>query len=187
MDFVDWRKSPDKIKIEAEEPKAKTDRYRGRAYMHYIEEQIRQAEERGEFANLPGFGKPLNLENNVYAGDKAMGYNLLKSNGFAPAEVELIKEIRSERERAEAKISRLVRRCKTLHTRRIPPFPSEKRAFNHAVEKAAEEYEATLRGLNRKILTLNLSAPSAMHQTMLQVESLVQNFRQSCPLYETEA
>ena len=79
----------------------------GQSWDNYIEEQIRDAQERGEFDNLPGAGKPLQLEQNVYAGDKAMGYNLLKSNQFAPPEIELLKEVRTERERIEARLTPL--------------------------------------------------------------------------------
>ena len=42
----------------------------------------------------------------------------------------------------------------------------------------------TLRELNRKILTLNLIVPSVMQQPMLEVERLVQQFREACPLFE---
>ena len=181
MDFKDWRKSPDKNAAEEEAPKV--NKFHGKLYYHYVDEQIRQAQERGEFENLQGFGKPLNLDSNPYVGDKALGYNLLKSNGFAPAEIELAKEIRSEFERAEAKIAKLRRQGQALRTRAVRPFPSEKRAYNAAVEKAATEYEQTLRNLNRKILTLNLTAPSPMHQPMFEVEKLVQKFRKSCPLF----
>ncbi len=188
MDFVDRRTSADKTAIEEENtqpqhPK-KPGKYLGKRYTDYIDEQIREAEERGAFSNLEGFGKPLRLEENVYAGDRAMGYNLLKSNGFAPAEVELVKEIRSERTHAEAKLAKVLHRSRTLRTRRVSPFASEKRAFNAAVENAAVEYEKTLRDLNRKILTLNLTAPTLMHQEMLQVEPLVAQFRQACPLFQ---
>jgi DnaJ family protein C protein 28 len=184
MDFIDWRNSPDKQKPDAEAPKPRPNKFYGKAYMDYIDEQIRAAEERGEFANLPGAGKPLQLEQNVYAGDKAAGYNLLKSNRYAPPEIELLKEIRAEREHAEAKIARVIHHSRTLHHRRVPPFASEKRVFNATVEKTASEYERTLRELNRKILTLNLITPSIMHQPMLEVERLVQQFREACPLFE---
>lgn len=186
MEFIDWRKEReiDEITSKKEETRAKPSKYQGRRFADFIDEQIREAEARGAFDNLEGFGKPLRLVENVYAGDRAMGYNLLKSNGYAPAEVELVKEIRSERERAETKLARLLHRSKTLRTRRIPPFVSEKRAFNVAVENAAMEYEQTLREINRKILTLNLTAPSAMHQTALPVEELVQAFRTACPLFK---
>lgn len=184
MDFVDWRKPHDKAKIDTETPKPRSNKFYGKAYMDYIEEQIRDAQERGEFDNLPGAGKPLQLEQNVYAGDKAMGYNLLKSNHFAPPEIELLKEVRTERERAETKIARVVHQSKTLRKRRIPPFVSEKRAFNRTVERTSTEYERTLRELNRKILTLNLLVPSVMQQPMLEVERLVQQFREASPLFE---
>ena len=182
MDFVDWRKSTEKVKIEQEAPKV--GKYHGKEYYHYIDEQIREAEARGEFANLPGIGKPLKLDNNPYVGDKAMGYNLLKSNGFAPPEIELAKEIRTEFERMEAKLARWRHQSRTLRSRHLPPFASEKRVFNAAVKKATAEYEQVLRELNRKILTLNLATPSVMHQPQFAVEQLVAKFREECPLFE---
>src|SRR6266446_1664378 len=124
MDFKDWRKPPDKI---TGEPQASiTGKYRGKRFFDYVEEQIREAQARGEFDNLPGFGKPLDLDSNQFAGDKALAYSMLTQNGFAPPE----------------------------------------------------------RELNRKILTLNLMTPSSMHMPMFEVEKLVQQFRQSCPVFE---
>ncbi len=178
MDFVDWRKAPEKNSTEASE---NVGRKRGKKYQDYIEELIQEAQERGEFANLPGAGKPLELDDNPYAGDKTMAYHILKSNGYAPPEIELANEIRKERERAEAKLKRITEQGKLLRTRRVAPFASEKRTFNSMVEKAASEYDTALRDLNRKILTLNLTAPAAMHQTLLEVEPHVQQFRQANP------
>ncbi len=182
MDFKDWRKQPDTNKKEQEIPQV--NKFQGKRYHDYVEEQIREAQERGEFDNLQGAGKPLHLDDNLYLGDKAMAYGLLKSNNYAPAEIELAKEIRTESERTEARLERLRRQGRTLRTRRIPPSASEKRAYNSSVEKAAAEYEHTLRELNRKILTLNLTTPSAMHQPLFEVEKLVQQFRESCPIFK---
>ncbi len=183
MEFIDWRKGRQKTQDDSAQKKSDINA-RKKAYAHYVEEQIHDAMERGLFDNLPGYGKPLNLDDNPYAGDKAMGYHLLKNNGYAPAEVELIKDIRTERERAEAKIAKIIWRSKTLRARRVPPFPSEKRAFNTSVEKAAAEYEQTLHNINKKILTLNIQTPSVLHQTPLNVEQLVTQFREVCPLFE---
>jgi DnaJ homolog subfamily C member 28 len=182
MDFKDWRKSSEKITIDKDAPPSS--KYHGRRYQDHVDEQIRQAQERGDFDNLQGAGKPLNLDSNPFAGEKSMGYGLLKSNGFAPAEIELAKEIRKELERAEAKLAKLRHQSRTLRSRRVAPFASEKQAFNLAVKKAATEYEHTLREVNRKILTLNLTAPAPMHQPMLEVEKLMQDFRESCPLFD---
>ena len=182
MEFIDWRKGPQKAKSETQ--KQADANARKKARMHYVEEQIHDAMERGLFDNLPGYGKPFKFEDDSYAGDKAMGYHLLKNNGYAPAEVQLIKDIRTEREKAEAKIAKVIWRSKTLRARRVAPFPSEKRAFNASVEKAAKEYEIALRDINKKILTLNIQTPSVLHQNPLNVEKLVAQFREACPLFE---
>lgn len=64
-----------------------------------IEEMIKQAIARGEFDNLEGKGKPLNLD--AYFAtpeDVRMGFSVLKSNDFVPEEVEMFKEIADLRE-----------------------------------------------------------------------------------------
>jgi DnaJ family protein C protein 28 len=182
MDFIDWRKTSDKVKAEAMASRSDVQHLRAKRLSNYIEEHIREAQERGEFDNLPGAGKPLALDDDSYAGDNALAYHLLRSNGFAPPEIELAREIRTERERIEARLAKLVQRGGALRARRVHPFASEKRAFNTAVEKAAEDYERILRELNCKILVFNLSTPAAMHQPFLEVERLVQDFCQACPL-----
>ena len=59
-----------------------------------IEEQIKNAIEAGEFDNLEGTGKPLDL--NGYfdqPADLRMGYSVLKSAKIVPEEVDRLKEI----------------------------------------------------------------------------------------------
>ena len=181
MDFKDWRnaaKKPD----ENEQTGRPVGKLSGRQYHHYIEEQISEAVARGEFDNLRGTGKPLNLEDDSLAGDKTSAYRLLKQNGYAPPEIELLKEIRRENERVEQQVNRLRSQARDMRVRRVPPFPGEKRAYNESVEKAATAYEEKLRALNRKILTFNLSVPATMHMTFLDVEKKMQQFRDACPL-----
>jgi DnaJ homolog subfamily C member 28 len=182
MDFKDWRKTPDDTPDKPATPKI--GRFRGKQYFDYIDEQIHEAQARGDFDNLPGAGKPLNLDENPFLGDKALAYSLLKQNGYAPPEVELAKEIRTRFEKAQEKLEKLRQQRKSLCARRIPPFGSEKRAFNDVVEKATAQYDQLLRDLNRKILNLNLITPSSMHMPMFEVDKLVQEFRNSCPLIE---
>ena len=65
-----------------------------------IEQMIRQAMARGEFDNLKGEGKPLNLDDYFNTPeDVRMGFSILKSNDFVPEEVERLKEIAELRER----------------------------------------------------------------------------------------
>lgn len=188
MQYKDWRHAPpgeheQTAQVEQEEAQ-KTPRFRGKRYQDYIEEIIQEAIERGEFDNLAGAGKPLNLdqEDNPFAGDKAAGYRVLKQSGYAPPEIELLKEIRRERTHLEQKHERLRARGAYLRTRAVPPFESEKRAYNASVTKALQDYDEQLRTLNKKILTFNLSVPPPLHVAILRTEELVRQFQESCPL-----
>ena len=56
-----------------------------------IEKQIKEAMARGEFDNLAGKGKPLDLEAYFNTPDDLrMAYSILKSNDFVPEEVEIM-------------------------------------------------------------------------------------------------
>jgi hypothetical protein len=59
-----------------------------------IESIIKEAQERGEFDNLPGKGKPIDLS--AYFDtpeDVRMAYSILKNAGMNSREVDLLKEI----------------------------------------------------------------------------------------------
>ena len=58
------------------------------------EKKILEAIARGEFANLPGAGKPLRLEDDsMIPGELRIAYKVLKNAGCIPPELELRKEI----------------------------------------------------------------------------------------------
>lgn len=58
------------------------------------ERKIREAMERGEFANLPGAGKPLRLDDDsMIPEDLRLAYKILRNAGCIPPELELRKEI----------------------------------------------------------------------------------------------
>jgi len=68
-----------------------------------IEQKIKEAMARGEFDNLSGAGKPLDLE--AYFNtpeDLRMAFAMLKSNDFVPQEVEIFKEIAELEEKMKA-------------------------------------------------------------------------------------
>jgi hypothetical protein len=67
------------------------------------EERIREAVQRGEFENLPGSGKPLNLEDDRHIPDDLrLAYKVLKNADCLPPELELKKEIRTAEELLDA-------------------------------------------------------------------------------------
>ncbi|MCF8061857.1 MAG: DUF1992 domain-containing protein [Deltaproteobacteria bacterium] len=59
-----------------------------------IEQRIQESLSKGEFDNLPGRGKPLQLEDDSHVPeDLRMAYKVLKNAGCLPPEIELKKEI----------------------------------------------------------------------------------------------
>ena len=59
-----------------------------------VESIIREAQERGEFENLPGKGKPIDLSTYFDTPeDVRMAYAILKNAGMNSREVDLLKEI----------------------------------------------------------------------------------------------
>jgi hypothetical protein len=66
----------------------------------HIDNMIKAAIERGEFKNLEGEGKPINLDDYFATPeDVRMGYSVLKSNDIVPEEIDRLKEISELREK----------------------------------------------------------------------------------------
>jgi hypothetical protein len=64
-----------------------------------VEERIRKAQKKGEFKNLEGSGKPLNLlEDQTVAEELRLAYKILKNADCLPPEIELKKEIQQTEE-----------------------------------------------------------------------------------------
>ncbi|HKQ99851.1 MAG TPA: DUF1992 domain-containing protein [Pyrinomonadaceae bacterium] len=69
----------------------------------FVEDQIRKAVAKGEFDNLPGKGKPIDLEGYFQTPeDLRICYSILKEGQFVPEEVETLKEIEVLREKLAA-------------------------------------------------------------------------------------
>jgi hypothetical protein len=64
------------------------------SFSRIAENRIREAMEQGEFANLPGAGQPVNLDEYFSTPeDVRMAYSVLKTANCRPIEVELLHEI----------------------------------------------------------------------------------------------
>lgn len=69
----------------------------------FVDEQIRRAIEAGEFDNLSGKGKPIDLRAYFETPeDLRMAYSILKGNNFVPEEVEVLREIEALKQKLEA-------------------------------------------------------------------------------------
>lgn len=148
--------------------------------------QIEAAMKRGEFSNLPGNGKPLQLDTNPYLTPQARTANrLLKANGFAPRWVELEKEIRQEKAQLEKILINLKARRERLAAL-ISEQPRRREAIHQIFEteraRGLERYREKLEAVNRKIQRVNLLMPTRNRQyPLLNATEAVQRFADTCP------
>ncbi len=71
-----------------------------------VEEKIQEAMARGDFDDLPGAGRPLDLDGYFAAPeDLRMAWSVLRNAGYRPAEVELLNEIAGLKARLAAAMS----------------------------------------------------------------------------------
>jgi hypothetical protein len=87
-----------------------------------IEEKIQEAMAKGEFDNLRGKGKPLDLSAYFSTPEEIrMAYAMLKSNEFVPKEVELMREVEGLRAElhSAADEDEKVRIKRLLHDRQL--------------------------------------------------------------------
>jgi DnaJ homolog subfamily C member 28 len=153
-----------------------------RQWSDVVEQLLSEARDRGDFENLEGKGKPLALDRNPFAGDRALAYSLLKNNNYAPPEIERGKEIDADIARAEGLLATLRHRRNALGSRVTQA--DARRAFNIARDATEAHYEALLREINSKILSLNIVAPTAMHRRRLDIDTKLRAFREEFPRLE---
>lgn len=81
-------------------------------YLHRIvEDRIQKAQEEGAFDNLPGKGKPLELDDDSFVPEELrLTYKILKNSRCLPIEMEMRKEIFSLRQLLDAAIDPETRR-----------------------------------------------------------------------------
>ncbi|MBN2500295.1 MAG: DUF1992 domain-containing protein [Anaerolineales bacterium] len=118
-----------------------------------IEEIIRKAIEAGEFDNLSGKGKPLNLNEDPHV-DPAwrLAHDMLKQRGFAPPWIELRQEIEREYGEARATLARTWSWHEETDEERSLVVEEWRRAQDRFHQKVTE--------LNRKIKDYNAAIPA---------------------------
>lgn len=129
-----------------------------RSFESLIDQQMAEAERAGQFRNLPGAGKPLDLGDDDGVPDELrVAHRLLKNAGYAPPWIELQKSIRDD----QADLDRWL----ALANRRWPSLGAAERAQLRA------EHESRLRAINKQITNYNLTAPPVAGQLpLLQIE-----------------
>jgi len=114
-------------------------------FQKIIEQRIKEAQERGEFDDLPGRGEPLKIEDDSHIPeDLRLAYKVLKNADCLPPELELKKEIRQMEDMLEH-------------------IPDEREKYRQ------------IKRINYKIMQLNMMGkkPLFLEQTQLYYQKLV--------------
>lgn len=149
--------------------------------MDPVEEIIRKAQERGDFDNLPGKGKPLDLRENPFVPpDMQLAYRMLATSGFAPDVVEEAKALRARIAQLEQQLETFARRWTTW--RRTPWTEGQRLERLAARASFVREYAEEARAINSRIHIFNTSAPPAMQRGTLAVATMVAAAERRLPL-----
>ena len=138
--------------------------------MKSIEEQIRKAMEEGQFQNLKGKGKPLNLDDNPYADpDWKLAHHVIKSSGFTLPWIENRQEIDRESQALQIALQRAWEWRQDAHERKLPPDLVE-----GEWQRALQVFHSRVEQLNKKIRSYNLAVPADQFQVFpLQAERIL--------------
>lgn len=117
----------------------------------HVDRMIHEAQQRGDFDNLPGAGKPLDLDDNVYAGEMASAYRVAKNANAAPLWVQLDKEIGEDKAALEAFLERNGQYIASMQG------PAPERARER--ERLRARYMRKADELNKKIGEYNIARP----------------------------
>jgi hypothetical protein len=113
---------------------------KGEYPMNFLDELLKQAQQSPDWQNLPGQGKPLNLDQDPHTPDEMrMAYKILKENDLAPAWIMEGKELDTQREKLVTQI--------------------------HAAGKTGSikaSLQESITAFNRRVLSYNLKIPQGI-------------------------
>gem|GEM_PF-446143 len=180
---IDLKKDEVGPAVEEELPEKRGDPQadREKQWRDLVEERILEAQKRGDFDNLRGKGRPLNLEGNPWAGDWEMAFKILANAGFAPEWIERDKEIRRELDAAARMLVNHIEweRQGRTNLARLPfNMRAEREAHMLYVrEQTIARYRRKAAAINRLIFNFNLMAPSPqVHRQRIDIEAEVRKF-----------
>lgn len=110
-----------------------------------VERQLREAMDDGRFDDLPYRGERLPIEDDAYAGDRAMAFHVLRNARIAPPWIEADREVRNLLVRRDAIITRAA-------GRRTPSAFAERRDRT--------DLETLVVEINAAIARVNAEAPT---------------------------
>lgn len=132
--------------------------------MNFVDELIKNAQQRGEFDNLPGSGKPIKLDDALFGKDTQMAYKLLKDNGHTLGFIQ-------ERRQLVEKIEAL-----RVQLKRAAERQDDSIGGRLAWRRTTNSFRLRVQKLNEAIRTYNLKAPQAQfHLMTIDAEQEIEN------------
>ena len=123
-----------------------------------VSQRIEDAMRRGLFDNLPGKGRPLDLERNPYvSADQQMALNLLKNNDLIPEWIAARREVLAARDRLRAELQQAVGAIRNQMDN--APDSDERIRLNQAWKQWLNGWYSRMKDLNYRIMIQNLKQP----------------------------
>lgn len=139
-----------------------------------MDDILKDAMQKGEFDNLPGAGKPLDLKENAHTpAELRMAFKVLKDNDLPPDWIAAGKDVDAAREKLVADMRAALRRYRgSLNDAARSDQPERAR---HKAESAwalaLDGLREAGKSLNRMALSFNLKAPQGVtHKAMFDFE-----------------
>ena len=141
-----------------------------RDWKSLVDRLLEEAQQTGQLNDLPGAGRPLNLDNDPYTpSDMKLAHKLIKDHDLLPEWMLLGKDIEALRERLLDNMRRGVR----AYQGALADAARSAQAFDRRQQaettwnRAVKAYEAHAEKLNREILRYNLKVPQGIPQKAL--------------------
>jgi len=124
-----------------------------------VENQILKAQERGDFDNLNGHGKPVRFDENPYEPPELrMIFKILKDNDCAPYWIELGKEIDADFEKHRQEVEKFRKYAQVFFSSKRNRQALER--FEKRKQSMYFEERVRLEQIHKKILDYNLMCPT---------------------------
>jgi DnaJ family protein C protein 28 len=122
-----------------------------------MEDLIEDGRRRGLFDDLPGAGRPLDLEENFYEGSNTLANQLMKNNDIRPAWLAHRLEVMEKTGALRAEIARTWDRYRAARDQ--AQGNTHRPALTIGWDDACRRWEEQIEGLNREIEAFNLKRP----------------------------
>ena len=128
-----------------------------------VEKIIRRAMQDGKFDDLPGKGKPLQLDQNPHEDPEwRAAHYILKTGGFSLPWIESLNEIETNLLNARSELTQAWRWRKGANGDQI-----ESQLFERQWERSVDTFQEQIESINKQIRSFNLEVPNVRFQLLL--------------------